>query len=133
MRWLLTYPLKCIFEGALQKGKYPDCWKRANVVSKQVFIKKESKSLIKSYRHISLLPILGKIFERLICKDLFNHFYCNNLFTKNQSEIRFMMFWDFSVFYQIFLSPQGERWAIITYKDGIYELPNDLRLRILGN
>ena len=44
-----------------------------------------------------------------------------------------MMFWDFSVFYQIFLSPQGERWAIITYKDGIYELPNDLGLRILGN
>ena len=39
--------------------------------------------------------------------------------------------------YQIFLSPQVKRWAIITYKQGIYELPqelpNDLRLRILGN
>ena len=39
--------------------------------------------------------------------------------------------------YQIFLSPQVKRWAIITYKRGIYELPhelpNDLRLRILGN
>ena len=43
------------------------------------------KSPIKNYRPISLLPILGKIFERLIYKDLFNHFYCNNLFTKNQS------------------------------------------------
>ena len=31
------------------------------------------------------LPILGKIFEILIYKDLFNYFYCNNLFTKNQS------------------------------------------------
>ena len=47
--------------------------------------KKESKSLIKNYRPTSLLPILGKIFERLIYKDLFNHFYCNNLFTENQS------------------------------------------------
>ena len=28
----LIYPLKCIFEGALQEGKYPDCWKKANVV-----------------------------------------------------------------------------------------------------
>ena len=34
-------------------------------------------------------------------------------------------------------SPQVKRWAIITYKHGIYELPhelpNDLRLNILGN
>ena len=37
------------------------------------------------------------------------------------------------MFYQIFLSPQVRRWAIISYKDGIYELPhdlpNDLRLK----
>ena len=37
------------------------------------------------------------------------------------------------MFYQIFLSPQVKRWAIITYKHGIYELPhelpNNLRLR----
>ena len=49
--------------------------------------------------------------------------------------ISFIIFWDFSVFYQIFLSPQVKRWAIITYKHGIYELPhelrNDLRLRII--
>ena len=41
------------------------------------------------------------------------------------------------MFYQIFLSLQVKRGAIITYKHGIYELPhelpNDLRLRILGN
>ena len=37
------------------------------------------------------------------------------------------------MFYQIFLSPQVKRWAIITYKHDIYELRlrlrNDLRLR----
>ena len=41
------------------------------------------------------------------------------------------------MFYQIFLSPQAKRWAIISYKHGIYdlpnELPNDLILRKLGN
>ena len=41
------------------------------------------------------------------------------------------------MFYQIFLLPQVKRWAIITYKHGIYELPqglpNNLRLRILGD
>ena len=38
------------------------------------------------------------------------------------------------MFCQIFLSPQVKRWAIITYKHGIYELPhkllNNLRPRI---
>ena len=41
------------------------------------------------------------------------------------------------MFYQIFLSPQVKRNAIITYEHGInefpHELPNDLRLRMLGN
>ena len=30
------------------------------------------------------------------------------------------------MFYQIFVSPQLKRWAIITYKHGIYELPHEL-------
>ena len=41
------------------------------------------------------------------------------------------------MFYQVFLSPQVKRCPIITNKYGIYELPNDLpndiRLRMLGN
>ena len=45
-----------------------------------------------------------------------------------------IIFWDFLMFYQIFLSPQVKRCMIITYKHGTYELlhelPNDLRLNI---
>ena len=41
------------------------------------------------------------------------------------------------MFYQIFLSAQMKKWAIITYKHGIYGLPHellsDLRPRIFGN
>ena len=41
------------------------------------------------------------------------------------------------MFYQTFLSLQVKQRAIITYENGIHELfqelPNDLRLRILGN
>ena len=41
------------------------------------------------------------------------------------------------MFYDTFLSPQVKQCGIITYKHGIYELPqelpNNLRLRILGN
>ena len=42
-----------------------------------------------------------------------------------------MIFWDFLIFYQIYLSPQGQR--IIIIKHSIYkllhELPDDLRLK----
>ena len=39
-----------------------------------------------------------------------------------QSTIICKIFWDFFMFYQIFLSPQVKRWAIITYKHGNYNL-----------
>ena len=67
-----------------------ECSKKVNILiigkkQKVPVHKKESKSLIRNYRPTSLLPILGKIFKRIMHKDLYNHFYCNNLFTKNQS------------------------------------------------
>ena len=36
------------------------------------------------------------------------------------------------MFYQILFSPRDKRCAIIIYKRGIYELPNDLDFRKLG-
>ena len=42
------------------------------------------------------------------------------------STTSFIIFWNFSMFYQTFLSPQLKRCAIITYKHGIYELPHQL-------
>ena len=51
--------------------------------------------------------------------------------------IIFIIFWDFLMFYQIFLSRQVKRRVIISNKHGTcelpHELPNDLRLRILRN
>ena len=48
-----------------------------------------------------------------------------------------IIFWDIYILYQILFSPQVKRSVIISSKHGIYEfpyeLPNDLRLRILGN
>ena len=40
---------------------------------------------MKNYRPISFLPVFGKIFERVIFKDVFNYFHKNELFTKCQS------------------------------------------------
>ena len=78
----LILPLKIIFEHSLKKGKFPKIWKKANVVPVH---KKEDKMLVKNYRPISLLPIFGKMFERVIYNSLFNYFQSNRLFTPSQS------------------------------------------------
>ena len=44
-----------------------------------------------------------------------------------------IIFRDFLMFYQIFLLQQMKQSVIVNNKHGIYELPNDLRLKILGN
>ena len=49
--------------------------------------KKGDKQLIKNYRPISLLPICGKILEKIIFNNLYSYLHANNL-TKNQSGFR---------------------------------------------
>ena len=62
-----------------------------------------------------------------------------NVFQKRMFETRIMdkIFSDFLILYQIFFTPHVKRSVIISNKHGMYELPhelpNDLRLRILGN
>lgn len=66
----ITVPLKIKFEQLLKEGKFLEIWKKkTNVVPINM---KEHKGLIKNYHPISLLPIFGEIFERLICNSIFN-------------------------------------------------------------
>ena len=78
----LILPSKIIFEHSLKNGKFPKIRKKANVV---LMHKKEDKMLVKIFRPISLFPIFGKMFERVICSSLFNYFQSNRLFTPSQS------------------------------------------------
>ena len=81
----IVLPLKIIFENILRTSSYPVTWKVANVIP--VF-KKNDKQLIKNYRPISLLPICGKNFEKIIFNNLYKYFDFNNLITKKQSGFR---------------------------------------------
>ena len=79
-------PLSIIFNDCLKEGKFPSDWKKAHVVSVH---KKGDKQCLKNYRPISLLPICGKIFERLIYKELFTFLVDNNMIFLNHSGFSF--------------------------------------------
>ena len=81
----IVLPLKIMFKNILETSSYPDIWKRANVTP---IFKKNDKQVIKNYRPISLLPIIGKLFEKIIFNNLYSYLNANNLITKNQSGFR---------------------------------------------
>ena len=78
-------PLKLIFKSCIENENFPLEWKKANVVAVH---KKGDKQTLKNYRPISLLPICGKIFERLIYNKMFEFFIDNDLISPNQSGFR---------------------------------------------
>ena len=81
----LVLPLRLIFTNILRTSNFPILWKLANVTP--VF-KKDDKQLIKNYRPISLLPLLSKIFEKIVFNKVYEHLTKNNLITHNQSGFR---------------------------------------------
>ena len=81
----IILPLAIIFKNILREGIYPDSWKLANVIP---IHKKGDKQLVENYRPISLLPICGKIFEKLVFNCLYSYLNTNNLITPNQSGFR---------------------------------------------
>ena len=58
----ITVPLKIILEQSLIERKFPELWKKADIVPVN---KKEDKNLIKNFCPVSLLPIFSKIYEEL--------------------------------------------------------------------
>ena len=81
----VVLPLQTIFENILITSTYPDMWKLADVTP---IFKKGDKQLIKNYRPISLLPICGNSFERIIFNNHYSYLIANSLITKIQSGFR---------------------------------------------
>ena len=81
----LVLPLKIIFTNCLRRGLFPEIWKYANVVPVH---KKNEKNLEVNYLPISLLPIFGKILEKLIYDSLYSHLESHDLLNPNQSGFR---------------------------------------------
>ena len=74
--------LELVFQSCIKLGKFTNEWKMANIVPVH---KRSHKQFLKNYRPVSLLPICGKVFERLIYNSLFEYFIENDLISPNQS------------------------------------------------
>ena len=59
--------------------------KKGNIVPVH---KKENKQLIKNYRLVSLLPIAGKLLEKLMFNSIFNFIDTRNMLSVHQSGLR---------------------------------------------
>ena len=81
----LLKPLIILFENSIKSSCYPDIWKRSNIIPVH---KKNDKQLVNNYRPISLLPIFGKIFEKIIFNKIYNFLLEENLLNSNQSGFR---------------------------------------------
>ena len=64
-------PLEIIFQNCLRSVKFPSEWKKADVVPT---FKKGDKQCIKNYHPVFLLPVCGKVFERLLYNNVFIFF-----------------------------------------------------------
>lgn len=82
----LSFILSRLFNMCLQESVFPDCWKVSSVVP--VFKNSGEKSDPKNYRPISLLPVVSKLFERLINNRLVQHLEATNLFSDYQYGFR---------------------------------------------
>lgn len=78
----LANPLCSLYNFSLQHSIVPDSWKEANV---SPIYKKDDPSDVSNYRPISLLNTLGKVFEKIVHKHLFNFLSSHKIITNLQS------------------------------------------------
>ena len=75
-KYLITKPLKLLFDKSLNTGKVPRDWKDATVVP---IYKKGKRDLAENYRPVSLTCVVSKIMEKLIKQAIMDHLLSQGL------------------------------------------------------
>jgi len=81
----LAAPLAQLFNTCIDQQLWPKQWKKARVVAVH---KKNSRTCVNNYRPISLLSVVGKIYEKIICERLADHLDKHHLLSHKQFGFR---------------------------------------------
>ena len=81
----IVKPLSKIYQNCLNTGTFADIWTKSNIV---LVHKKGDKHMINNYSPVSLLPVCGKILERLVFNSIFDFLDNNSLLSANKSGFR---------------------------------------------
>ena len=82
---IICYPLSIIFNKSLVSGEFPDKLKIAKVVP---IFKAKDKTELSNHRPISLLPILSKILEKIVHKQLYSYLSIHDILYQSQYGFR---------------------------------------------
>ena len=82
---IVTPSLTAIFTKSIITGIYPTEWKMARVTP---VLKKGEKSDLNNYRPISVIPVVSKVFEKIVYDQLYQYLNDNQLLSSCQSGFR---------------------------------------------
>jgi hypothetical protein len=82
---VIADPLTKVINGCLAQGTFPDDLKRARTVP---IYKKGDKAAVSSFRPISILPVLGKLLEKIMKVQVYRYFEENRLLSDSQFGFR---------------------------------------------
>ena len=83
---LISGSLALIFNQSIDTGIFPDEWMSARITP--LFKKAGSRSDPSNYRPISIIPVVAKVFERIIYDQLYHYLNENDLLSQHQSGFR---------------------------------------------
>ena len=82
---LISTPLANLYNKCMRNGTFPSIFKTGKVTP---VYKKDNKECIENYRPVSILPIFGKVFERIIYNRLYAFFTSRGILHDDQFGFR---------------------------------------------
>ena len=78
-------PICDIFNQSISQGTFPDDWKYARVTP---LYKQGDRGDVNNYRPISVIPIVAKVFEKIVYEQLYAYLEAHDILCQNQSGFR---------------------------------------------
>ena len=80
---IIIKPLPIIHRNCISQNTFLDMWKKSYICPVH---KKSDKQVINNYRPVSLLPVCGKVFERLMFNFVYEYLEEHKLLPADQSD-----------------------------------------------